>query len=82
MLPRSRSNGLSGCWSLASHLWKSPAWGQRRQRCGPPLFPEQHARTRKRKRIDEGMRRRQRAPPQQTPRQLPEAIPRAPSRTS
>ena len=35
------------------------------------LFPEQHARTHKRKRIDEGMRRRQRAPPQQTPRQQP-----------
>ena len=35
------------------------------------LFPEQRARTHKRKRIDEGMRRRKRAPPQQTPRQQP-----------
>ena len=39
MLPWRRSSGPSGCWSLTSHLLKSPAWGQRRRRCGPPCSP-------------------------------------------
>ena len=35
------------------------------------VFPERHALTHKRKRIDKGMHRRQPAPPQQAPRQQP-----------